>query len=140
MCRTSPPSLSQLSACVVVENKISWEQGTIDSLSEEAISMAKANLVVPVFCLVRGRPDLYIKEFEKTVDGLFLMYELWNLFSNGKYVSLAESFKDMFPFPETVARFSRETREKMFEMLLFWKQLSLREWDIDERVLSALCE
>lgn len=138
MCEASPLSLSLLCAFVVAEEKICWNDGEIDGLSEERISFAEENLQNAVLNIKRGRPELYIKKYEETVETLHERYEVFNLINARKSETLAESFENSFPFPETVGRFSKETREKIFELLLFWGQLDF-ECTTDQ-FLTALCK
>ncbi|AGV01742.1 hypothetical protein C8_393 [Cannes 8 virus] len=138
MCEASPLSLSLLCAFVVAEEKICWNDGEIDGLSEERISFAEENLQNAVLNIKRGRPELYIKKYEETVETLHERYEVFNLINARKSETLAESFENSFPFPETVGRFSKEIREKIFEILLFWKQLGLDR--VTDQFLVALCK
>ncbi|ADB04139.1 hypothetical protein C8_394 [Cannes 8 virus] len=134
-CTHSPLPLSQLSAFVVVENDAEWKSKNIDCLSLEALESAERGGQLFSHFL-RGRTEEYLLGFGRFIDALLVMYP--EDFKKEDTETALVNLLGGMPTVDLVSKYSRKTKDAIFELVLFWEKLPIEYFP--ESLFVALCK
>lgn len=135
LCAHSPLSLAHLSAFVVVENDAEWRNREVDALSKEILESAEREGQLFSHFL-RGRTEEYLLGFGRFIDALLVMYPE-DFKKEDTETALVNLLRGM-PTVDLVSKYSRKTKDAIFELVLFWEKLPIEYFP--ESLFVALCK
>nr|WNL50468.1 transmembrane domain containing protein [Marseillevirus sp.] len=136
VCVHSPLTLSQLSALCVVESDAEWRDKNIDSLSAEILKTTEQEMGQKLYNqLCRGKKDDYLVVFATLVKFLLVIYS--EDMEKDRTTEAATNFLCGIPTVDIVKKMSRETKDGIFELVLFWWIIPIEE--LPESLFDALC-
>lgn len=136
ICVYSPLALSQLSALCVVESGVDWKDKNVDALSAEMLKITEQELGRKLYDqLCHGRKDNYLAAFATLVRFLLVIYP--DYMEKENVIETATNFLYGIPTTDIVRKMSKETKDGILELVLFWWVIPIEE--LPESLFDALC-
>nr|WQM86813.1 hypothetical protein [Marseillevirus cajuinensis] len=135
-CVSQPLELSQLAALCVVQHGV-VPAFPLDELSKEKIEEASKFASSPciLYRSVGKNREHYVREFQDIILSLGRVYTGIKKEEHRAYVSKALLLG--LPAVDRVEKFSRETKDTLFELFLFWDKLPIES--VPESLFDAIC-